>query len=452
MSKSKYLMILLILAVLPSGSAVLAGPTATNASASWSAPKSAPLPESLQGLVVYPPLAWHDPICAGDKQRYTLTFANDTALTLTNVRVSDLLPDICPGRCDVCAWNGGDWPEDDCSPGAVYDGQRTVSWLLPSVAPRQVVRLYLEMRVWSVVPDGKLLKNCLTVSSDQLGPQTACSQATVRRCEPPTPTATPTLTPTATPTPTPTATPTPTVTPTLSATDTATPTPTMTPMPVELCYDSAPTEALICRIAAADFRPYTSDGAAESPLILVTSPPAPAGWNLPDFVPDSSWRNGMQVWWDGWAVPGWQTFPGAVIVGLADARGRQEGLDGTTHLIRHTFQLDPPQPGMRIIGATLLMWSDNKAAWWWQGTLVAEDQQGNYRRDDLFPGYIAADGGTYVLAIQNSNDYMHVENPQGTAFRLCVTWARAEGLVETPTLTATATPQRVLLPLIMISH
>jgi hypothetical protein len=193
----------------------------------------------LQALEVYPPDAWHDPICAGDKQRYTLTFANNTAQTLTNVRVSDLLPDICPERCDVCAWNGGNWPEDDCSPGAVYDGQRTVSWLLPLVAPGQVVRLYLEMRVWSVVPDGKLLVNCLTVSSDQFGPQTACSQATVRRCEPPTPTATPTPTSTPTATVTPTATQTPTATPTPSATATSTPMPTMTLMPVELCYDSA---------------------------------------------------------------------------------------------------------------------------------------------------------------------------------------------------------------------
>ena len=464
MSKPRSLMLLLILAVLPSGFAVLAGSTATNAPARWSAPKSAPLPEGLQDLVVYPPLAWHDPICAGDKQRYTLTFANNTAQTLTNVRVSDLLPDICPGRCDVCAWNGGGWPDDDCSPGAVYDGQRTVSWLLSSVAPGQVVRLYLEMRVWSVVPDGTLLENCLTVSCDQFGPRTACSEATAVRCEPPTSTATPTPTSTPTATATPTATPTSTATPTPSATATSTPMPTMTLVPVELCYDSVPTEALMYRIAAADFRAYISDDASESALISVTSPPAPVGWSQPAFVPDSSWRSGMQVWWDGWGVPAWQTFPGALIIGLADAQGRQEGLDGTTHLIRYTFQLDPPQPGMRIISATLLMWSDNKAAWWWQGTLVANDQQGNYRHDGLFPGHIAADGGTYVLAIQNSNDYMHVENPQGTAFRLCVTWGGAEPLATTPTPTSTATPtvtpeltipaapQRLLLPLIMVGH
>jgi len=34
-------------------------------------------------------------------------------------------------------------------------------------------------------------------------------------------------------------------------------------------------------------------------------------------------------------------------------------------------------------------------------------------------------GGTYILAIQNSNDYVCSPNcnPQGTACRLCVTWS-----------------------------
>jgi len=68
------------------------------------------------------------------------------------------------------------------------------------------------------------------------------------------------------------------------------------------------------------------------------------------------------------------------------------------------------------------------------------------------------------LAIQNSNDTQYRDNPQGTAFRLCVTWARLEDLTvtptpsitatptATPTFTATATPQRVLLPLIMMGN
>jgi len=366
---------------------------------------------------VYPPVPWHDPICSGDKQRYTLSFANNTTETLTNVWLVDTLDDVCPERCDVCAWAAGNW-WDDCSPGAIYDGQRTVRWFFPSVAPGQRIDVYLEVRLWTSVPEG-VFENCLTVTSDQLPAETACSQVNVLRCP------------------------------------VVTPGPSLTPTPTRnigeiLCYDSLPQEVLIYRIAAADFRGYASDDASASALISVTSPPAPAGWNQPSFTPDSSWQAGIQVWWDEWIAPRWAPFPGATIVGLADAQGRQEGLDGTTHLIRHTFQLDAPQPGMRITSAILQMWSDNKTAWWWQGALVADDREGNNRQDELFPGHIAADGGTYVLAIQNSNDYQHVENPQGTAFRLCVTWARIGDLTmtpPTPTATATPTPTPAMTPM-----
>jgi hypothetical protein len=413
-----------------------------------------------QDLIVYPPLPWHDPICSGHRQRYTLRFANNTTQTLTNVQVSNLLPSICPGRCDVCLWDGG-WPHDDCSPGAMYDGQRTVTWLLPSVVPGEVVTLYLEMRVWSSVPGGQVLENCLTVSSDQTDPQTACSQSTTLDCETPTPTATATSTRTATLVPTFTPTPTGEVTPT----PTSEPTPTRTPMAAEQCYNSAPELALIYRISVADFYGYETDSASTSDLIAVTSPPAPVGWNHPDFVPDDSWRVGMEVWWDAWATLDWWIYPDASIVGLADEHGVQEGLDGTTHLIRHTFQVDAPHPDLRITHAILQMWSDNKTAWWWQGALAKDGHEGSGGQVDLFPGHhIAAEGGTYVLAIQNSNDLMYWENPQGTAFRLCVTWVHANDIAATPTptdtamptatptLTAPTMPQRVLLPLILMGY
>ncbi len=454
-----YLVVLLIVIALSTGlvalagAAILNGPTVPGGDPSLGSDDApsflSQAPQALEGLVVYPPKAWHDSICAGYKQRYTLTFANYTEQTLTNVQVSDLLPGICPGLCDVCAWDGGEWPEDDCSPGAMYDGSRTVRWILPSVAPGEVVRLYLEMRIWTDVPDNTVITNCLTVSSDQLGPQTACSQATVVRCETPTATATSTATatPTLTATPTATATSTDTPVPTDTPTPTVTPTPAETPVPVEVCYYAVPTEALIYRIDAVEFRPYEEDDASLSPLILVTSPPAPEGWNEPGFMPDGSWRSGIAVWWSGWLAPFWQLLSGMQPMGLADASGRQEGVDGTTHLIRYTLQVDPPEPGMRIISATMEMWSDNKAAWWWQGMLVESTQQGNYRQDRLFPGLISSEGGTYLLAIQNSNDYMYMENPQGTAFRLCVTWTHVVELIETPI--PTIAPRPWFLPLVM---
>ena len=50
------------------------------------------------------------------------------------------------------------------------------------------------------------------------------------------------------------------------------------------------------------------------------------------------------------------------------------------------------------------------------------DRQGYVGEIALFPAYVRPEGGTYVLAIQNSNDFMGGENPHGTACRLRVTW------------------------------
>lgn len=180
-------------------------------------------------LDIAKPYAWLDPICAGHKERYTLVFTNTTPVTLTNVLVMDQLADVCPERCDVCQWNDDPWPWDDCTPGAIYDGGRRVSWLLDEVAPGQTMTFYVQIRLWSSVPDGELIDNCLTVAADQLEPQSACSQVLARQCEeatpvPPTPTATATPRPTFTPTPQPTM---PTATPTATAEPTMpTPTPT----------------------------------------------------------------------------------------------------------------------------------------------------------------------------------------------------------------------------------
>ncbi len=177
-------------------------------------------------LIVHPPEAWHDPICAGNKQRYTLSFTNDGEIALTNVLVRDILSDVCPEQCDVCQWQGG-WEYDDCSPGFTYDGGRTVSWFIPSVAPGETVTLYVEVRLWSSVPEGEM-ENCLVVSSDQLEGE-ACSESSIIQC--PVPTAVPTRTYTPTPTATPTATWTPTPTATMTPTEVPT-MPTETPTPV----------------------------------------------------------------------------------------------------------------------------------------------------------------------------------------------------------------------------
>ena len=230
--------------------------------------------------------------------------------------------------------------------------------------------------------------------------------------------------PAPTPTPTVTNTPTPSPTPTNTATATATSTPSATPATVVKCYCCSPGDS-IYRIDASDFSGYETDSASDSPLIHVTYPPAPWGWNQPYFVPDSSWQPGSEVWWTLWTTPNWTPLPDDCRpIGLQDENGNQEGSDGTTHLYRRTFTLSPPQSGMQVTQAVLEMWSDNKTEWWWQGTSVSYDKQGYIGQVDLFPGHIEPYGGTYVLGIQNSNDYVALDyNPQGTACRLCVIWA-----------------------------
>jgi len=276
-----------------------------------------------------------------------------------------------------------------------------------------------------------------------------------------TPTSTPTNTPTSTPTNTPTSTPTATITntPTSTRTATATSTPTHTPTPtpyrlylpeifknygiptvtptitltptptstpVKVCYCCSPGN-IIYRVDASSFSGYTTTSAADSPLIHVTSPPAPVGWNQPDFVPDGSWQTSREVSLSYWSDPPWRPLPGECkVIGLWDANEDFEFLNGMTHLHRHTFTLSPPGGGMQVTEVELQMWSDNKTEWWWQGASVSYDKQGDAGEVDL-SGHVAPSGGTYVLAIQNSNDYMCPDddsncNPQGTACRLCVSW------------------------------
>ena len=194
--------------------------------------------------------------------------------------------------------------------------------------------------------------------------------------------------------------------------------------PMVECYCCSPGDS-IYRIGEASFYGYTTQSASDSPLVRVTSPPAPLGWNQPDFVPGSSWQPAAEVWWAGlWDDPYWEPLPGDCRpIGLQDKYGNQEARGGVTHLYRRTFTLSPPYPGMQVTQAALEMWSDNKTEWWWQGTSVSYDQQSYIGQLDLFPTHVGPNGGTYVLAIQNSNDRASREyNPQGTACRLCVTW------------------------------
>ncbi len=228
----------------------------------------------------------------------------------------------------------------------------------------------------------------------------------------------PTPTPTYTSTNTPTRTPTSSSTPTATATASKTPTPTKTP--VVVCVWGTDGD-LVYRVAPGLFRGYVGNAATNNDLIHIPSPPAPVGWDQPWFVPDSSWIHPSPVWWDAWTGV-WALPTDGSVFGLLDQNGDPEGVDGITHLIRHEYDLTPPAPGMRIIRATLEGWSDNKTAWYWDGQLVRTNREVFVGLMELFPDFVEPEGGHYLLAVQNSNDYQFIENPQGTAFRLCVWW------------------------------
>ncbi len=266
---------------------------------------------------------------------------------------------------------------------------------------------------------------------------TATDTPTPTSTSTPTPTPTNTATPTSTPTntPTPTSTSTNTPTPTATATQTPTPsvTPTSTPTPIVKCYCCSPGEDRLLRIDVSDFYGYTTTDADESPLIRITSPPAPVGWNQPGFVPDPvAWRNGSEVWSSYWFNPNWLPLPGTCRpIGLRDENGKYEAVNGTTHLYRRTVNLTPPGPCMQVTEAVLKMWSDNKTEWWWEGVSISYGKQGSPDAIDLFPGHIAPYGGIYTVAMQNSNDKMCPDdtkncNPHGTACQLCVSWIPTE--------------------------
>jgi len=159
-------------------------------------PTASPTPQE-HALRVHDPVAWHDPQCAGWRERYTLSFTNQGTAALTNVRVS----------CAIPAWS--DVLIDECSPGARME-RGHVRWDIGSVAPGETITLYLEIRPWSSTAEGTVMSMCMTVSCDQLLQHSACTDVEIVRCS--VPSATPTGMPTSTYVPTPMATSTATVT------------------------------------------------------------------------------------------------------------------------------------------------------------------------------------------------------------------------------------------------
>jgi hypothetical protein len=206
------------------------------------------------------------------------------------------------------------------------------------------------------------------------------------------------------------------------------------------------TSAMLYRLSPTSrYRPYRGNIAALNDLIVAPEPPAPRGWNQPGFAPDGSWRQARLLPIE----PVWVTFfrprpenpplPTGRIIGIR-SEGRTEAVDGMTHLIRQTITLTPPGAYYRLASAQLVMWSDNKSAWWWEGRRLPVQGEGYVGSIELMPHLVGQQGGRYLLAVQTSNDYQSVGgNPHGTAYVVRATWVSTD-----PTL-----PARASLPVVL---
>lgn len=182
-------------------------PTAT--ATQTSTPTASPTPVGELSLSKFRP---HGDVVATYTFWYYIYVHNGTNETLTNVVVTDVLPEgIAPYSVRV-------------SDGGAFDGESTVTWELDSLDPGEGMYLWICANTYTWAA-GMTLSNVAMVEADGVLPVYAYDQALVYW--PPEPTATPTGTPTATRTPTSTSTAPPTAT--------QTPTPTLTPV-----YTSTP--------------------------------------------------------------------------------------------------------------------------------------------------------------------------------------------------------------------
>ncbi len=171
---------------------------------------------------------WHDYLCPGWGQRYTIDIYNLTPSDLSGVVVFDILP-------PQLRFADTNHPDGTPTNGQYLPATHQVRWVIGTIQSGQVVRLHLHVYIISAVPIGAQITNCVIVESNETT-SPVVPEVFVVTCPLP-PTATPTrttvVTPTATATPTRTRTPKPTVTPTPTEMATPSSTPTGTASPTE---------------------------------------------------------------------------------------------------------------------------------------------------------------------------------------------------------------------------
>ena len=255
---------------------------------------------------------WHDPLCAGWRQRYTILVRNTQNVALTNVVVTDTLP------ASTLPLFG------ESSAGAAQVSPGVIRWNLGGMSALETRTLYLELHTFSTIRDKTIITNTVHATAAEGVSDWALAETMMIQCAPPTstPTATPTRTPTATATPTATSTPTATFTPTPTATPTATgtPTPTATNTPTATW---TPTET-----PTATWTPTPTETATPT----ATPGPPPTATSTPTATPYVASVSG-RVWndrnLDGVQDLDEPPLPGAYVE-LRDAQGNLVGKFGPT--------------------------------------------------------------------------------------------------------------------------
>jgi hypothetical protein len=111
-----------------------------------------------------------DPLCPDHAQSYSIWVNNVGMDVVTNVSVFDVLPAGCTPILERS------------TPGASYDGERTVTWDIPELAPGEAAQFELVIEVPSWLDRGGWLTNSVRVKSDQVEQIETTEQSLLSEC------------------------------------------------------------------------------------------------------------------------------------------------------------------------------------------------------------------------------------------------------------------------------
>jgi len=182
------------------------------------------------------------------------------------------------------------------------------------------------------------------------------------------------------------------------------------------------------RVRYVRFSAYSTAHARDSNLRIVPESRAGIGWNSDLAFDDSSWHTTVQA--GAYALSIWQRFgwlnsvpPGAHVMCYYSSCGFPDHPERATTVHRRKFQIHPPA-GQILDRVYLYMWSDNKSAWYINGTMVRTNDEGYIPTVDI-TNLVTADGSDNLLAIQVSNDH---DNPTGVAWSIYATYTAAPSI------------------------